>query len=241
MTREDFAGHFSERVEMGTSTSKRQVPVLGIATVVLMAVFAYMCFFYAPEDAAQGPVQRVFYPHVGSAWVAALAFFVVFVTSIAYLATRDLKWDAWASASAEVGLLFTSGTLVLGMIWGKSFWGTYWAWDPRLTSVLVLWLLYLAYTALRAYVAEPTRRARFSSVLGIVAFLDVPIIYFSVKWWRTQHPQLVIENGKAAMPTEMLQTLIFGTLTFTVFYLYLATMRMRMTRLERQARLEGKL
>jgi len=215
--------------------------VLGIATTVLMAVFAYMCFFYAPEDVAQGPVQRVFYPHVGSAWVAALAFFVVFLASIAYLATRDLKWDAWASASAEVGLLFTSGTLVLGMIWGKSFWGTYWAWDPRLTSVLVLWLLYLAYTALRAYVVEPTRRARFSSVLGIVAFLDVPIIYFSVKWWRTQHPSLVIERGKAHMPPEMLQTLLFGVLTFTVFYLYLAGMRMRMQRLERQARLEGKL
>ena len=226
---------------MGTSTSRRLTSVLGGATLVLMSVFAYMCFLYAPEDLAQGPVQRVFYPHVGSAWVAALAFFVVFVSSIAYLVTRDLKWDSRAAASAEVGLLFTSGTLVLGMIWGKSFWGTYWTWDPRLTSVLVLWLLYLAYTALRAYVAEPTRRARFSSVLGIVAFLDVPIIYFSVKWWRTQHPQLVIEGGKAAMPTPMLQTLIFGTVAFTVFYVYLAAMRMRMTRLDRQARLEGKL
>ena len=240
MTREDFASRLGERVEMGTSTKKRQT-WLGAVSAVLMAVFLYMCFFYAPEDLAQGPVQRVFYPHVGSAWVAGLAFFVVFVTSILYLATRDLKWDAWAAASAEVGLLFTSGTLVLGMIWGKSFWGTYWAWDPRLTSVLVLWLLYLAYTALRAYVVEPTRRARFSSVLGIVAFLDVPIIYFSVKWWRTQHPSLVIEGGKAAMPTPMLQTLIFGTITFTFFYLYLATMRMRMARLDRQARLEGTL
>lgn len=226
---------------MGSSSDKRGTSVLGAATAVLMAVFLYMCFYYAPEDVAQGPVQRVFYPHVGSAWVAGLAFFIVFVASIAYLATRDLKWDAWAAASAEVGLLFTSGTLVLGMIWGKSFWGTYWAWDPRLTSVLVLWLLYLAYAALRAYVAEPTRRARFSSVLGIVAFLDVPIIYFSVKWWRTQHPSLVIEGGKAAMPTEMLQTLMFGVLTFTVFYAFLASVRMRMARLERQARLEGKL
>lgn len=226
---------------MGTSTSKRWVTVLGIGSSILLAVFAYMCFYYAPEDVSQGPVQRVFYPHVGSAWVAGLAFFVVFVTSILYLSTRDLKWDAWAAASAEVGLLFTSGTLVLGMIWGKASWGTYWAWDPRLTSVLVLWLLYLAYTALRAYVAEPTPRARFSSVLGIVAFLDVPIIYFSVKWWRTQHPSLVINGGEAAMPTEMLQTLLFGTLTLTVFYVYLAMMRMRIAHLERQARLEGKL
>ena len=226
---------------MGTTKTLTKGPWLGALSVVMLAIFTYMCFFYAPEDLAQGPVQRVFYPHVGSAWVAGLAFFAVFVSSIAYLATRDLKWDGYAAASAEVGLLFTNGTLVLGMIWGKSFWGTYWAWDPRLTSVLVLWLLYLAYTALRAYVVEPTRRARFSSVLGIVAFLDVPIIYFSVKWWRTQHPSLVIEGGKAAMPTPMLQTLIFGTITFTFFYLYLATMRMRMARLDRQARLEGTL
>jgi len=226
---------------MSSPTKSTATRALGAASVVLLAVFTYMCFYYAPEDASQGPVQRVFYPHVGSAWVAAIAFFIVFVAGIAYLTTRDLKWDAWAAASAEVGLLFTTGTLVLGMVWGKVSWGTYWAWDPRLTSVLVLWLLYLAYTALRSYVVEPAKRARFSSVLGIVAFLDVPIIYFSVKWWRTQHPTLVIEDGKAAMPAEMLQTLLFGVLAFTVFYLYLATMRTRMQRLERQARLEGKL
>lgn len=226
---------------MSSPTKSTATRALGAASVVLLAVFTYMCFYYAPEDLSQGPVQRVFYPHVGSAWVAGIAFFSVFVAGIAYLATRDLKWDAWASASAEVGLLFTTGTLVLGMIWGKVSWGTYWAWDPRLTSVLVLWLLYLAYAALRSYVVEPTKRARFSAVLGIVAFLDVPIIYFSVKWWRTQHPTLVIEDGQAAMPAQMLHTLLFGVLTFTVFYLYLATMRTRMQRLERQARLEGKL
>ena len=224
---------------MGTTKTLTKGPWLGALSVVMLAIFTYMCFFYAPEDLAQGPVQRVFYPHVGSAWVAGLAFFAVFVSSIAYLATRDLKWDGYAAASAEVGLLFTSGTLVLGMIWGKASWGTYWAWDPRLTAVLVLWLLYLAYMALRSYVPEPTRRARFSSVLGIVAFLDVPIIYFSVKWWRTQHPSLVIEGGKAAMPAEMLQTLLFGVATFTVFYLYLAGKRLQIQRLERQVRQEG--
>ena len=214
---------------------------LGALTVVMLAVFTWMCFGYAQEDELQGPVQRVFYPHVGSAWVAGLAFFWVFVCSIAYLVTRDLEWDQRAAASAEVGLLFTSGTLVLGMIWGKASWGTYWAWDPRLTSVLVLWLLYLVYIALRSYTTEPTQRARFSSVLGIVAFLDVPIIYFSVKWWRTQHPTLVIEVGKAHMPATMLQTLLFGVATFTVFYIYMASLRMRAQRLERQARLEGSL
>jgi heme exporter protein C len=210
----------------------------GVATLVLMPIFLYLCFFYAPEDLAQGAVQRVFYPHVGSAWVAGMAFLVVFATSLAYLLTRDLAWDAWAAASAEVGLLFTSGTLVLGMIWGEASWGTYWVWDPRLTSVLVLWLLYLAYAALRGYVTDPSRRARFSAVLGIVAFLDVPIIYFSVKWWRTQHPTLLIEPNKIAMPPQMFQTLLFGVLTFSVFYFYLASTRVRMQRLQRQARLD---
>lgn len=230
-----------ERVEMSTPAKSRAIPALGAASALLMVVFLYLSFFYAPEDLAQGPVQRVFYPHVGSAWVAGLAFLAVFIAGIAYLVTRDLIWDAWAAASAEVGLLFTSGTLILGMLWAKASWGTYWAWDARLTSVLVLWLLYLAYAALRAYVTEPARRARFSAVLGIVAFLDVPIIYFSVKWWRTQHPSLVIEKGEVRMPMEMLYTLLFGVATFTVFYLYLALLRVRSQRLERQARLEGAL
>lgn len=224
-----------------SGSAGRRIPWLGALTAALLATFTWMCFAWAPEDTIQGPVQRVFYPHVGSAWVAGLAFFWVFVSSIAYLSTRDLKWDSTAAASAEVGLLFTSGTLVLGMLWGKASWGTYWAWDPRLTAVLVLWLLYLAYMALRSYVAEPTRRARFSSVLGIVAFLDVPIIYFSVRWWRTQHPSLVIDDEGAHMPDRMLQTLLFGVLTFTVLYVYMAGKRMRIQRLERQARLEGSL
>ncbi len=219
---------------MTALTTVRRVPWLGLLSAVMLIAFLYMCFFYAPEDIIQGQVQRLFYPHVGSAWVAGLAFFVVFVASVLYLVTRDLKWDALAAASAEVGLLFTSGTLVLGMLWGKASWGVYWAWDPRLTSVLVLWLLYLAYQALRSYVLEPTRRARYSSVLGIVAFVDVPIIYFSIKWWRTQHPSYVIQPGmKAAMPTEMLQTLMFGVATFTVLYIYFASQRMRIHRLQR--------
>lgn len=213
--------------------------LLGPLTAVMMAVFAYLCFFYAPEDSIQGEVQRLFYPHVSSAWVAGLAFFVVFIGSVAYLVTRDLKWDSRAAASAEVGLLFTTGTLILGMLWGKASWGAYWAWDPRLTSVLVLWLLYLAYIALRTYVDDPARRARFSAVLGIVAFVDVPIIYFSVKWWRTQHPTYVIQPGESHLPAEMLYTLLFGVCTFTVFYLYLASERMRLQRLERTARMGG--
>ncbi len=126
-------------------------------TGIAVVVFALAVVFYAPEDEFTGLVQKIFYVHVASAWIAAVAFFVVFVGSIAYLWKRDLRWDAIAGASAEVGLLFTTVVLVTGMLWGKEVWGVYWSWDPRLTSVLVLWLLYLAYVAIRAYTPEPTR------------------------------------------------------------------------------------
>ena len=217
-----------------SSTAPRRVPWLGGLTLVMLVVFAYLCFGYAPKDLAQGAVQRLFYPHVSSAWVAGLAFLVVFVSSVAYLVTRNLVWDARAAASAEVGLLFTTGTLALGMLWGKASWGAYWVWDPRLTAVLVLWLLYLVYMALRSYVDDPHRRARFSGVLGIVAFVDVPIIYFSVKWWRTQHPSYVIQPGMVNMPLAMLWTLLFGVATFTVLYIHLARQRMALQRLRQE-------
>ena len=152
------------------------------------------------------------------------------------LVTRDLAWDEWAAASAEIGLLFTSATLVLGMIWGKAIWGVYWTWDPRLTAVLVLWLLYLSYIALRAYVTEPMRRARYCAILGIVSFLDVPIIYFSVKLWRTLHPTQVVSTDDATFPTGMLITLLFGVFTFTILYFYLAKLRTQVLRLEDQSR-----
>ena len=213
---------------------------LGIATVVALAVFVYTSFFFAPEDEVQGVVQRIFYVHVASAWIAAVAFFVVFVGSIAYLVKRDLRWDGLAGASADVGLLFTTVVLVTGMLWGKAIWGVFWTWEPRLTSVLVLWLLYLAYVAIRAYVPERTRKARFAAVLGIVAFLDVPIVYLSVMWWRTLHPQTVIitERGPQ-LPAGMLIAMIVGLITFSLVYVYFVRMRLNLNRLEEQIRKEA--
>ena len=213
---------------------------LGIATVVSLAVFVYTSFFFAPEDEVQGTVQRIFYVHVASAWIAALAFFVVFLGSIIYLVRKDLRWDALAGASAEVGLLFTTVVLVTGMLWGKAIWGVYWTWEPRLTSVLVLWLLYLAYVAVRAYVPERTRKARFAAVIGIVAFLDVPIVYLSVMWWRTLHPQQVIitENGPQ-LPSAMLIAMFVGLITFSLVYAYFVRMRLNINRLEEQIKREA--
>jgi heme exporter protein C len=213
---------------------------IGIATGISILAMAYTAFFYAPEDDVQGVVQRIFYVHVASAWIAALAFGVVFVGSIIYLAKRSMKWDALAGASAEVGLLFTTVVLVSGMLWGKAIWGVYWTWEPRLTSVLVLWLLYLAYVAIRMYVPEPTQRARFSAVLGIVAFLDVPIVYLSVKWWRTLHPEQVIvtENGPQ-LPAAMLVALFVGLIAMTFVFVYFVRLRLTINSLEDQIKREA--
>jgi heme exporter protein C len=203
---------------------------LGIATLASMPVLLYMALVFAPEDAKQGPAQRIFYIHVPSAWIGFLAFFVVFVASIAFLATGKRRWDDLASSSAEVGVVFTSGVLVTGPLWGRPVWGVYWTWDPRLTSFLMLWLIYLSYLVLRGYVPEPARRARYSAVLGIVGFLDVPIVYLSVRWWRSEHPlQLVFERG--GLPPEMLISLFVGLAAFTLMFVYLLTVRLDVARL----------
>jgi len=213
---------------------------IGVATAVSILVFIYTSFFFAPEDEVQGSVQRIFYVHVASAWIAALAFGVVFVGSIIYLVNRSMKWDALAGASAEVGLLFTTVVLVTGMLWGKAVWGVYWTWEPRLTSVLVLWLLYLAYVAIRMYVPEPTQKARFSAVLGIVAFLDVPIVYLSVKWWRTLHPeQVIVTEGGPQLPAAMLVALMVGLVAMTLVFVYFVRKRLAVTSLEDQIKREA--
>ncbi len=214
----------------------RRRSVLGGATVAAMAVLLLAAFLYAPEDAKQGPPQRIFYIHVPSAWIGFLAFAVVFGASVAFLATGKRRYDDVAAASAEVGVVFTTGVLLTGPLWGRPVWGVYWTWDPRLTSFLMLWLIYVSYLVLRGYVPDPARRARFSAVLGIVGFLDVPVVYLSVRWWRSEHPlQLVFERG--GLPAEMLLTLILGLAAFTLLYLHLMSLRLRVGRL--QERSEG--
>jgi heme exporter protein C len=197
-------------------------------------VWLYLAFVFAPEDANMGVVQRIFYVHVPSAWVSMLAFGVVFVASIIVLAKRSAKADRFAEAGASVGVLFTTVVLVTGMMWGHAVWGVYWTWDPRLTSYLVLWLMYLAYIALRAYVPDPQRKARFSAVVAIIAFLDVPIVYLSTVWFRTVHPRVFTENGDNGLPPAMLVALMFGLFTFTLVFAYLVKLRLEVTSLQAQ-------
>jgi len=184
------------------------------AAVALMLVAAGAIFLFAPTDALQGPVQRIFYLHVSAAIAAYGCFGVVLIGGAVYLRNESQAADRLARAGALVGLVFTTVTLVMGMLWAKPIWGTFWTWDARLTSTLVLWIIYAGYLLLRQ-LAEPGRQAaRFAAVVGIFGFVDVPIVYFSVTWWRTQHPGPVIVSN--ALPPAMLLTFLV-TMACTLF------------------------
>ena len=224
----------------GEPTLGRPGPVdaaLGGASLLLMLAALYAALVYAPTERVQGNVQRIFYFHVPLAWVAYLAFFVVFVASIAYLRTRSGWWDALARSSAEVGLLFTTLVLVTGSLWARPIWGTWWSWDARLTTTLILWFIYVGYLMLRSSVADEARAARYSAVLGIIGFVDVPIIHQSVVWWRTLHPEpVVLASGGPQMPPSMLLTLGVSLVAFTVLYAFLVRLRMSVERLQADVR-----
>ncbi len=169
-----------------------------LAAAGLMAWAGYSALYLAPNERTMGLIQRIFYFHVASGWTAFVAFFVAFVTNVAYLVSRKPKWDWLGVSAAEVGVAFCSVVLVTGPIWARPVWGIWWTWDARLTSTFVLWLLYVAYLLLRTLVEDPERRAVTSAVFGIFAFLDVPLVYMSIRWWRTQHPQPVIGGGESS-------------------------------------------
>src|SRR5579871_1080971 len=187
---------------MATSVNEIQAPsraaisapaLLGV--FVLVAAATYGALIWAPTENTMGLVQRIFYFHVSSAWTGFVSFIMVFIGSVAYLRTRAPKWDWLSVASAEVGVAFFTIVLVTGPIWAKPVWGIWWTWDARLTSSFLLWVLFVSYLVLRTLVDEPERRATVSAVFGIFACLDIPLVYFSIWWFRTQHPQPVIGDG----------------------------------------------
>jgi heme exporter protein C len=190
--------------------SARAVSVIAVLAVVLLVLAAaYAAFFVAPEERTMGHIQRIFYFHVSSAWAGMMAFFIVFIANIAYLATRKPKWDWLGVSGAEVGLAFCTVVLVTGPIWAKPVWGVWWDWDARLTSTFVLWLLYIGYLLLRNLLPDAERRARICAVFGIFAFLDVPLVYFSIRLWRTQHPQPVIGGGEGTGLEPTMRAVLF--------------------------------
>ena len=200
---------------------------LAVLAGLTMLVALSMMTLYVPSDRVQGISQRIFYIHVPMAWDAFLAFFIVFIAGIMYLIRRSPGWDQIARSAAEVGLVFTSLVLLTGSLWGKPIWGTWWSWDARMTSTLILWFIYLGYFMLRSYVGDRERAARYSAVLGIIGFIDVPIVYLSVNWWRTLHPQAVINLSGAAMPGSMLATLMVSLLAFTILLVYVLYQKYR--------------
>jgi heme exporter protein C len=202
--------------------------VLAIATFAGLFAALYFAFVYAPTEAMQGDVQRIFYFHVSIAWLMYLAFFVVFLGSILYLWKRDAKWDILARSSAELGVVFTTLVLITGSIWGRPIWGAWWAWDARMTSTLILWAVYVVYLMLRSYSVDQLRGARFGAILGIVGFADVPIVQMSITWWRTLHPQPVISlEGSGDLPPQMLVALLVSVLAFTLFYVFMMRQRVQ--------------
>jgi heme exporter protein C len=204
---------------------------LGLA---LMIAALFMVFIYVPTEKDTGIVQRIFYFHVPVAWVSFLAFFITFITSIVYISKRQEKWDAIASASAEIGVVFTTLVLITGPIWAKSVWGIWWTWDARLTTSLVLWLIYVAYLLVRGFADEPARGARYSAVIGIIGFIDVPLVFLTVNLWRTQHPTTIIFEG--GLTASMLTTLIVCIVAFTILYLIVIIQRVGIKNMDAEIR-----
>lgn len=217
---------------------------LAILTWVVIAVALYLVFFVAREaDATMGgQLQRIFYFHVPSAWAAYLAFGVVFLGSIAFLRTGSRKWDVLAHSSAEVGIVFCTLVLITGPIWAKPVWGTYWQWDARLTSSLIMWLTYVGYLLLRGLAEDPSRISRPAAVVGIVGFVNVPIVHFSVRWWRTLHPSgptVADLERSSGLGSPELAAFFTALLGFTLLFALLLTLRVRLGHLaERVDQLE---
>jgi heme exporter protein C len=211
------------------------VRVLGWLALLALLVGLAMAFGYAPREAVQGNVQRIMYVHVPAVLTAYLAFALVLVGSIGYLASARPGWDRLAASAAELGVLFTGITIASGSIWGKPTWGTWWTWDARLTSTAILFLVYVGYLLLRAMVDEPERRARFAAVVGIVGAANIPIVHFSVKWWRALHqPSTILGPEPSPIDPAIGLALFVNWVAFTLLFAYFLSRRMEIARLEEQ-------
>lgn len=209
------------------------------AAVAAMAAALVRAIFFTPAERLQGLAQKIFYVHVPSAWVAFLAFGLTAVAGATWLFIKDARLDRFAESSAEVGVIFTTGVLVSGPLWGKPIWGAWWVWDARLTSTLFLWFLFLGYLVLRSAVDEREARARYSAVVGILGALLIPFIHLSVYLFRTQHPTPVVANTAGIqMPGVMVATLFLALGAFTLLYIALVRQRMQLA-LERDALLDA--
>jgi len=207
-------------------------------TIVLLGFSTYQALFVAPTEQTMGDVQRIFYYHAPTAWVAGLCFFVNLLASIVYLWKRRLDADALALASAEVGVVFCTIVLITGPIWARPVWGIWWTWEARLTSTLVLWLIYVSYLVLRRFAAG-SQTPVLAAALAIFGFVDVPIVYMSIRWFRTQHPQPVIAGGEGSgLDPVMWHAFLWNLLAFTCVGIVFITLRYRLQKLENELEAE---
>jgi heme exporter protein C len=220
--------------------------LLGWATLVTLALTAVMALVATPADAVQKDAVRLLYLHVPTAWVAMyLSFGITTLASVLWLwrRTRSDTWDLLAGASAEIGVVFIGLTLAVGSIWGRTTWGVWWTWDARLTSTAVLFVLYLGYLAVRRVPAAPDVRAKRAAIVGIAAFLDVPIVHYAVTWWRTLHQEATLLSprrlGDPEIHGSMAWTLVLGVLAFTLLYGWLLAHRFRLAAMEARLEDEG--
>jgi len=209
---------------------------LPIAATALAILTLYGAFFFAARERVMGDIQRIFYFHAPAGIVSFLAFFVTFVASIGYLATRRKGWDIVGHASAEIGLLFCSIVLMTGPLWARPVWGKYWTWEARLTTSLILWLIYAGYLLVRQYTDDPEQKARFAAVIGIIGFLDVPIVYWSIRFWRGHHPLVLKVSGGGGLEESMRTVFLGGIITYLVLYVCLMALRLPLGRAQEEVR-----
>lgn len=214
-----------------------KVKVLAALALVAIAVHQYMIWNYAPV-AQSGPVQKIFYMHLPCSWWALVSFFVVFVSSILFLFKRNDAFDRVAGAAAEIGVLFATLALVTGSVWARAEWGHWWLWDPKLTTALIMWYVYAGYLVLRSTPMGRDRKALVCAVLGIVAFLDVPLVFFAAKLWGSAHPDGLARKN-SGMEVRMWHTVFAGLIAFG--FVWGSILLTRIGQLAKQAKLEAKL
>lgn len=213
-----------------------KLTVLGWLSIAFIAVGSVLGLVVLPADALQGEVQRLLYVHVPVAWVMMLAFFVVFLMSILYLVQRRLKWDLLAASAAELGVLAAVLTLILGSLWGRPTWGIWWAWDPRITTTALLVPIYTGYLVVRSMSEDPDRRARWAAVIGLIAFVQVPIVYLSVFWWRSLHQP---PSSPQSMWSAYGLVMLLGFVAYTLAFAVLCLRRYRLAATELALELSG--
>jgi heme exporter protein C len=193
--------------------------------IILLPASFYLIFQVAPSEKIMGDVQRIFYLHISLAMSAYLGFGLLFISSILFLVKKTLYWDTLAFSAGEVGLLFSTLVLITGSLWARPVWNVWWTWDPRLVTMLILWFIYIGYFLLRKAIPERMKRARYSAIIGILGFLDVPVVRLATKWWRSIHPRLAREGG--GLDPLMVKVMLFSLVTFLIFTSLLIYIRFR--------------